>query len=74
MRYFVPKRCDPTDSDSAPIDAKPWFWTSTILSLTPSWTAVTISWAIIRNEPSPTITKTSRSGAASLTPRPPAIS
>ena len=44
------------------------------MSLTRSCTAVTSSCAIIRYEPSPTRTKTSRSGAASLTPRPPAIS
>src|SRR5699024_3041456 len=25
IRYRVPKRRDPTDSDSAPIDAQPWF-------------------------------------------------
>ena len=37
-----------SDSESAPIEAKPWFWTSTTMSLMPSCTAVTISWAIIR--------------------------
>ena len=39
---------EPTDSESAPIDAKPWFWTSTTVSFTPSCTAVTSSWASIR--------------------------
>ena len=43
-------------------------------SFTPSCTAVTISDDIISYEPSPTMTKTSRSGSAILTPRPPAIS
>ena len=33
MRYAVPKRCEPTDSESAPIDWKPWFWTRTIVEL-----------------------------------------
>jgi hypothetical protein len=42
--------------------------------LEPSMTEVAISEFIIRYEPSPTSTKTSREGCASLTPRAPAIS
>ena len=37
-----------------PIEANPWFCTITSTSLMPSDTAVTISWAIIRYDPSPT--------------------
>ncbi len=70
----MPNRCEPSDSDSAPIEAKPWFCTMTMLSLIPSDTAVTISCAIIRYEPSPTSANTSRSGAAILMPSAPAIS
>ena len=73
-RYAVPNRCEPTDSDSAPIEANPWFWTMTRLSLIPSDTAVTISLAIIRYEPSPTRAYTSRLGSAILIPTAPAIS
>ena len=69
-----PKRSDPMLSDNEPIDAKPRFWTSTTVSFTCSWTAVSSSCDIIRYEPSPTRTNTSRSGAAIFTPRPPAIS
>jgi hypothetical protein len=47
-RYAVPNRAEPSDWDSAPIEAKPWFCTSTTTSLTPSCTAVTNSCAIIR--------------------------
>ena len=47
-RYQVPNRCDPSDSDSDPIEENPWFCTSTMISLMPSDTAVTISCAIIR--------------------------
>ena len=28
-RYFVPKRWEPRDSDSAPMEAKPWFCSRT---------------------------------------------
>ena len=70
----MPNRCEPNDSDSEPIEAKPWFCTSTTMTLTPSCTAVTSSVAIIRYEPSPTMTNTSRSGLAILTPIPPATS
>ena len=70
----MPNRCDPRDSDRAPIEAKPWFWTTTMVSFTPSCTAVTISCAIIRYDPSPTSEYTSRSGAAILIPNAPAIS
>ena len=45
-----------------------------MISLKPSWMEVTISCAIIRYEPSPTITNTSRDGSAIFTPSPPAIS
>ena len=45
-----------------------------MLSLHSSCTEVTISWAIIKYEPSPTSTYTSRLGSAILIPRPPAIS
>ena len=44
----VPNRCEPSASDSAPMEAKPWFCTSTTMTLTPSCTAVTSSVAIIR--------------------------
>ncbi len=44
------------------------------MTLRRSWTAVTSSWAIIRYDPSPTITNTSRSGSAIRIPIPPAIS
>ena len=47
---------------------------STIVRRYPSWIDVAISDAIIRKEPSPTRTYTSRSGAAILIPSPPAIS
>ena len=40
----------------APIDAKPWFCTSTTISFTPSCTAVTSSCASIKYDPSPTST------------------
>ena len=70
----MPNRCEPTDSDRLPIEANPWLSTQTTTSLIPSCTAVTSSVAIIRYEPSPTMTNTSRSGAASLAPSPPAIS
>ena len=43
MRYFVPKRCEPRDSESAPIEANPWFCSSTMITLTPSETIVAIS-------------------------------
>ena len=74
FRYDVPNRCEPRDSDSEPMEAKPWFWTSTVMILMSSCTAVASSVAIIRYDPSPTITNTSRSGQASRTPRPPATS
>jgi hypothetical protein len=51
-------------NDSAPMEAKPWFCTSTVMILMRSWTAVASSVAIIRYDPSPTITNTSRSGHA----------
>ena len=70
----MPNRCEPRLSDSEPIEENPWFCTITSTSLMPSDTAVTISWAIIRYEPSPTSAYTSRSGAAILTPSAPAIS
>ena len=70
----MPNRCEPSDSESEPIEAKPWFCTMTRFSLMPSDTAVTISLAIIRYEPSPTSANTSRSGAAILIPSAPAIS
>src|SRR6266511_3833238 len=73
-RYQVPNRGAPTVSDSAPIEPNPPLSTRTTISLTPSATAVTSSWLIIRYEPSPTRTKTSRLGSASFTPSPPAIS
>ncbi|MBK8461054.1 MAG: hypothetical protein IPL43_13490 [Micropruina sp.] len=41
--YLVPKRCDPRDSDSAPMEAKPWFCSSTMMTLMPSWAIVAIS-------------------------------
>ena len=47
-RYCVPNRCEPSDSDSDPIEWKPWFCTSTTMTLTRSWTAVTSSVGIIR--------------------------
>ena len=73
-RYQVPNRCDPSDSDSDPIEEYPWFWMITTISLMFSETAVAISCAIIRYEPSPTREYTSRSGAAILIPNAPAIS
>ena len=53
---------------------KPWLSTTTIVSLRPSATAVTISELSMRYDPSPTITTTSRAGSASRTPSPAAIS
>ena len=44
------------------------------MSLMPSCTAVTSSELSMRYDPSPTMTYTSRSGAAIFTPSPPAIS
>ena len=70
----MPNRCEPSDSDSEPIEANPWFCTITMISLMFSETFVTISCAIIRYEPSPTSGYTSRSGAAILMPSAPAIS
>ncbi len=45
-----------------------------MISFWPIMTEVAISEFIIKYEPSPTITTTSRSGCAILTPSPPAIS
>ena len=56
------------------MDANPWFCTMTTMILIRSATAVTSSEWSMRYEPSPTITMTSRSGAARRTPSPPAIS
>ena len=53
---------------------KPRLSSTTMVSFLPSMTEVAISEFIIRYEPSPTMTITSRSGRAILTPRPPAIS
>ena len=56
------------------MEAKPWFWTRTMMTFSPSETMVTISWAIIRYEPSPTRTTTSREGSAIFAPTPAATS
>ena len=45
---LVPNRCDPSSSDSEPIEWNPWFCTRTTITLTRSWTAVTSSVGIIR--------------------------
>ena len=41
--YLVPKRWEPRDSLRAPMEAKPWFWRSTRITLMPSWAMVAIS-------------------------------
>ena len=51
---------------------EPAIVSNTIVTASRSWTAVTIPCAIIRYDPSPTSTHTRRSGAAILTPSPPA--
>ena len=56
------------------MDWKPPLLTTTTVNFMCSATAVTISEFIIRYEPSPTITTTSRLGSASFTPRPAGIS
>ena len=53
---------------------KPRLSSSTMISFWPIMTEVAISEFIIRYEPSPSMTTTSRSGSAIFTPRPPAIS
>lgn len=42
-RYLVPNRCEPSDSDSEPMEANPWFWTRTTMTFSPSETMVAIS-------------------------------
>ena len=44
----VPNRCEPRPSESEPMEWKPWFCTSTTMTLTRSWTAVTSSVGIMR--------------------------
>ena len=68
------KLAPPVAPCSRLMQPKPPLSSSTMVSLAPSCTEVAISEFIMRYEPSPTITTTSRPGAASLTPSPPAIS
>ena len=56
------------------MDANPTLSISTTISFTPSCRAVTSSEDIMSQDPSPTMTNTSRSGAAIRTPSPPATS
>jgi len=43
IRYLVPNRCEPRLSDSAPMEANPWFCSSTMITFRPSWAIVAIS-------------------------------
>ena len=68
MRYFVPKRWLPCDSDSEPIEDQPWFCRITRITFTRSDTIVAISCGAIWKVPSPMIATTSASGAAIFAP------
>src|SRR5699024_10418784 len=68
MRYFVPKRWLPCDSDSEPIEDQPWFCRITRITFTRSETIVAISCGAIWKVPSPMIATTSESGEAIFAP------
>ena len=68
MRYLVPKRWEPWDSESEPIEDQPWFCRITRMTLMRSATIVAISCGAIWKVPSPMIATTSASGAAIFAP------
>src|SRR5690625_2192343 len=55
IRYLVPNRWEPCDSDSEPIEDQPWLFRITRITLTRSETIVAISCGAIWKVPSPMI-------------------